>query len=159
MKNNLKSAIAQVAVAIAMLLILSSFSSAQETVLGNVTFYSGGAARPARATSVITLGSHAMTCSFLPLWQYSDIQKGQSPIMPSTSFGPCTVDGVLVGSLSLTELNTGIALTITLIDGKCFSMMLTNSAGVHLADLTQMGFKGPYKSNVSVGFNLLGTLN
>jgi hypothetical protein len=159
MTNTLKSAITHVAIAIVALLMLSSFSSAQETVLGNVTFYSSGAARPILSDSVISLGPHTMTCSQLPLWQYNDIQRGSNPTMNSTNFGPCTVDGVLVEGLVLAELSKGITLTIHLVDGRCFSMMLTNSAGIHLADLTEIGFKGQYKSNVSVGFNLIGTLN
>jgi hypothetical protein len=159
MTNTLKSAITHVAIAIVALLMLSSFSSAQESVVGTLTFYQSGATRPIFSDSVIDLGSHKMTCSQLPLWQYLDIQRGQNPTLASTSFGPCTVDGVLVKSLSLTEFNNGITLNISLVDGKCFSMMLTNSAGVHLADLTEIYVKGQYKSNVSVGFNLLGTLN
>ena len=88
--------------------MLSSFSSAQETILGNVAFYPSGAARSIESNSSIGLGTQQQTnCAQAPIWHDADIQKGQNPTIYNTTFGPCAVDGVLVRDLVLTRDEQG----------------------------------------------------
>jgi hypothetical protein len=93
------------------------------------------------------------------VWHDADIQNGKNQTITNTSsFGPCEIDGVLVRDLSLYQAANGVMLTIDLVDGKCMSMMLVNSAGLRLKDLTDIGYKGAYAANSVVGFNLIGSV-
>jgi hypothetical protein len=145
---------------VGIVLMLTAFGSAQESVVGTMTFYPGGSTRTNQlSNSYITLGGHTVGCAQTPVWHDSDIQKGKNPtIVNTTSFGPCTIDGVLIRDLALTQTKSGVLLTINMIDGKCWSMMLANSAGISLTDLTGIYFKGAYAANIAVGFNLIGSV-
>jgi hypothetical protein len=138
--------------------MLTGFGSAQETVLGTISFFPTGSGRAMQATSTITSGGRGVQCAQNPIWRASDIDRGQNPTIVNTTFGPCAVDGVLITGLTLVQYKTGILLTIRTADGKCYSMMLVNSAGVSLTDLTDVGFKGNYSATSGISFNLLGNV-
>jgi hypothetical protein len=144
----------------AVVLLVAGFASAQGSVVGTITFYPGGSTRVEQtANSYFTIGGHTVSCTQWAVWHDSEIQNGKSQMIVNTSsFGPCTIDGVFIRDLTLLQSKTGILFTINTIDGKCWSMMLANSAGVHLTDLTGIYFKGPYAANTVLGFNLVGSV-
>jgi hypothetical protein len=157
MTNKIKVVIVKAAISFAVLLMLSSFSAAQQTTVGSIAFWPTGGSRSTQSNSSISLGNHTIGCAQVPIWRDADIQKGNNPVIDNTTRFACGMDGVLVGHFVLAETNTGISLTIYLADGQCFPMTLANSDGLRLSDLTEIGYKGKYKGNSIVGFNLVGT--
>src|SRR5437879_803442 len=139
MRNKIKLMIAKSATSVAVLLMLSSFSAAQQAVVGSVAFLPTGTTHNMQSISSIGFANHSISCAQIPVWADADIQKGNNPAIDNrTHFGPCAIDGVRVGNLVLAEINTGISLTIHLVDGTCLSMMLANSDGLRLSDLTEV---------------------
>ena len=158
MTNRIKLTIAKSAIGVVTLLMLSSFGVAQQSVVGTVAFWPTGGSRNMQANSSISVANHTVGCAQVPIWRDADIQKGQNATIYNTTAFACGIDGVMVRQIVLAEVNTGISLTIYLADGKCYSMMLANSDGLRLTDLTEIGYKGKYKGNSIVGFNLLGSV-
>jgi hypothetical protein len=139
-------------------LILSNLCAAQQTASGTIAFYPSGSIAFMQSNSPLGFGGHSISCAQMPIWRDADIQRTPKPMITNTThFGPCAIDGVLVQDFVLSEFNSGITLTIHLVDSRSFSLLLVNSAGIHLRDLTEVGFKGKYRSNTIVGFNLIGT--
>jgi hypothetical protein len=143
---------------VGVVLMLMAFGSAQESVVGTMKFYPAGGSTRQLASSEFSLGGHSASCTLLPVWNGSDIQNGKTPTIVNTNNFTCTIDGSFVRDLILLQSKDGLLLTIHTNDGKCWSLLLVNSAGVRLTDLTGVYYKGAYAANSLVQFNLIGSV-
>jgi len=141
---------------LALIVLLAGCAAAQEGVVGTVKFYPTGMQHNTllQSNSLIELGGHAMSCAQDPIWRHDQI-KGKTTTNMDL-FGPCTIDGVFVHHIVLYESKSGILMVLDMMDGTSWSLMLVNSATVHVLDLMDVGYRGHYAAPKYVGFALFG---